>query len=587
MPTKRLCTLVLVACCGGLGAEARAELTADELLLIYNTNSPTSKELAEYYAHKRSVPSRHLLGLDLPLTEELLRTDYDRQVVRPLRRYLWDTGLAARVRCLVTFYDVPLRVGPRLLTEAEKKRADWVRQHRDRCLAEIHGVINELHALVEGVEPEAKAHIKRPQTAADELAYAFAYYRKRLAQRLASLPDEKEVAKTRPKFLALAIRMDGLDGADGQVTAEHVLADQAVLQRLADLREGAQSSLSAEQVSALLKQGLMGGDYPRAIEHLQRRRGLIAAYRRLDRDRKSLDFEGSDAALDSELALLWWRPYRLVNQLFNWRSCRAKLQATNDQGVVRETYAEAVLMTCRLDGPGPEVVRRMIDHAIAVENTGLSGTVYVDRDPLRQVRENLWQVRALTRFIDLLRGGTSFPVVVEETQDLFAPGACPRTALYCGWHHPSQYVDAFEFVPGAVAYHLSSGEALSLRDPTATYWCKEILAQGAAATLGSTAEATGRGIPRPDEFFGLLMTGRYSLAEAFALANMYVSWRTVLLGDPLYQPFKVNAQLVVEDVLTGVMLPLDHSPERFSPLPKGPEDLKPWGPGAPGAGFGK
>ena len=43
--------------------------------------------------------------------------------------------------------------------------------------------------------------------------------------------------------------------------------------------------------------------------------------------------------------------------------------------------------------------------------------------------------------------------------------------------------------------------------------------------------------------------------------------------------FKTCPQLLVEDVLTPSMLPLDFSPGRFRPLPKGPEDLTPWGVG--------
>jgi len=582
MPRRKSRGWVVVACLLMLAADAGAELKSGELLLVYNANSPTSQELAEYYAQRRAVPSEQLIGLDLPLVEDMLRTDYDQKMVRPLRRYLWDSKLATKVRCLVTFYDVPLRVGPRLLTEAEQKRMDWVRWRRDEYLAEIHQVINEVHALAEGVDPQRKANIKRKQIAEEELRMAFAYYRKILSRRVGGLEDEQEAARVRMRFLALAVKIDGMRGAGGQVTADGHLADQAVLDRLAELRQHTEAS--EEELTPLLEKGLMSEDYPRAIEGLTRWGGLASAFGRLDHDQQSMDFTRSDAAVDSELTLLWWRPYKLVNMLFNWLSCRAKMYSLGDDDVPRKIYGEVTLMTCRLDGPTPEVVRRMIDDAIAVEKKGLSGTAYVDRDPMRQTRKHMWQVQALTGLTDLLTGKTTFPLVVERTQDLFDPGACPHAALYCGWYSLMEYVDAFEFVPGAVAYHIASGEAISLRDPTATYWCKEILSHGAAATLGAVAEPFLRGIPRPDEFFGLLMTGQYTLAEVFALTNHYVSWRVIVLGDPLYNPFKVNPQLVLEDVLTERMLPLDHRPERFRPLPKGPEDLQPWGPGIPGYG---
>ena len=39
------------------------------------------------------------------------------------------------------------------------------------------------------------------------------------------------------------------------------------------------------------------------------------------------------------------------------------------------------------------------------------------------------------------------------------------------------------------------------------------------------------------EFFGLLLSGRYSLVEAYDLSVRYLSWRMVLFGDSLYTPW--------------------------------------------------
>jgi uncharacterized protein (TIGR03790 family) len=557
-------------------SDARAELTSDELLLIYNTNSAASKELAEYYAERRAVPPENLVGLDLPLVEEISRVDYDEKIVGPLRRYLWDKDLAAKVRCLVTFYDVPLRVGPRVLTEAEQARVSWMKLKHTRYLAELHSAINKLHALVEGVDPEQKAHIHREQDAEEELRSAFYYYRKRLAERV-SYMDEKDADAVRVKFVPLAVTFDGLDGAEGHLVVTPELLSKAATDCLAEMRKAAPGSEKRAPIPST--ENCMSDDYPRAVREMALWIGLASAYGILDRDLRTMDFKRSESAVDSELALLWWRPYKLVYQIANWLSCRANLYARDENDVVRKVLAEVTLMHCRLDGPSPEVVRRMIDDAIEVEKQGLRGTVYVDLDPTRETRELAWQVRALRRFIELAGTKTSFQVVVDDTPELFQPGGCPHTAMYCGWYSLMEYVDAFDFVPGAVAYHIASGEAISLRDPTATYWCKEILAHGAAATLGPVMEPFLRGIPRPDEFFGLLMTGQFTLAEAFTLANPWVSWRVVVLGDPLYNPFKTCPQLLVEDVLTPSMLPLDFSPERFRPLPKGPEDLTPWGVG--------
>ena len=41
-------------------------------------------------------------------------------------------------------------------------------------------------------------------------------------------------------------------------------------------------------------------------------------------------------------------------------------------------------------------------------------------------------------------------------------------------------------------------------------------------------------------FFGLLVEGYLTMAECYAAGTPYMSWRMVLIGDPLYRPF-INA----------------------------------------------
>ena len=94
----------------------------------------------------------------------------------------------------------------------------------------------------------------------------------------------------------------------------------------------------------------------------------------------------------------------------------------------------------------------------------------------------------------------------------------------------------------------ASSEAVSLRQPQAKYWCKNLLENGAAATLGPVAEPYTIGFPKPAEFFGLLATGEYTLVECYSRTMLFCSWMTVLVGDPLYTPFKNNPQMKVEDL---------------------------------------
>lgn len=43
--------------------------------------------------------------------------------------------------------------------------------------------------------------------------------------------------------------------------------------------------------------------------------------------------------------------------------------------------------------------------------------------------------------------------------------------------------------------------------------------------------------PEPEAFFGLLTEGVLSLAECYMVSLPYLSWKMVLVGDPLYRSF--------------------------------------------------
>jgi len=127
---------------------------------------------------------------------------------------------------------------------------------------------------------------------------------------------------------------------------------------------------------------------------------------------------------------------------------------------------------------------------------------------------------------------------------LFQPGDCPDAALYSGWYSCKNYIDAFEWQPGAVGYHIASDECTTLKNEKSRVWCKMMLEDGVAATLGPTSEPYLQAFPPPEVFFGLLIDGYYTLAESYILSLPYLSWQMVLVGDPLYSPFK-NSQVTI------------------------------------------
>ena len=125
----------------------------------------------------------------------------------------------------------------------------------------------------------------------------------------------------------------------------------------------------------------------------------------------------------------------------------------------------------------------------------------------------------------------------EQKSTLFEPNSCPQAAIYCGWYSLKKYIDAFDFVDGAVGYHIASFEAVGLRDPNATTWCPAMLEDGITATLGPVAEPYLQAFPKPMDFFTELYKG-YCLVEAYYRTKPFNSWMLVLIGDPLYKPFR-------------------------------------------------
>ena len=240
------------------------------------------------------------------------------------------------------------------------------------------------------------------------------------------------------------------------------------------------------------------------------------------------------SSLDSEIALVLERDYPLSGWIPNpyflgFKDKKLSIEKDN------------VLMVSRLDGPSDKIVKRIIDDSIVTEKTGLNGTAYFDArwpDPgNKKVSDYAFYDRSIHLAADCLKKGNIMPVVIEDTKELFKPGECPEAALYCGWYRLSRYVDAFVWQPGSVGYHIASGECATLKGNSGV-WCKMMLEKGIAATIGPVSEPYVQAFPVPEVFFGFLADGILTLAECYLISTPYLSWKMVLVGDPLYCPFK-------------------------------------------------
>lgn len=244
----------------------------------------------------------------------------------------------------------------------------------------------------------------------------------------------------------------------------------------------------------------------------------------------------NDASVDSELAVLARFSPEISGALNNpyFQSYRT----------IGEANDPALMLVCRLDAPTAAVVRRMITDAIETEKNGLWGRAYVDG---AHNTSGGFQVgdQWLAEIPEQLHKG-GVPVVYDDHPEIF-PDGFPMSdcALYYGWYTGTAagpFADpGFHFTPGAVAVHIHSFSASTLRDPNA-FWAAPLLTKGATATLGNVYEPFLQLTAHLNVFNDRLLHG-FTFAESAYMAMPTLSWMGVAVGDPLYRPYASWLQL--------------------------------------------
>jgi len=242
----------------------------------------------------------------------------------------------------------------------------------------------------------------------------------------------------------------------------------------------------------------------------------------------------TSASVDSELSMVLFRNYELYRWQINRLQSSLNISKHQDELL---SVGLGTLMVSRLDGPSEDIIMALENKAISAEKTGLNGVAYFDSRGILEKNQYGIYDQSLRDLAILTRLRTELQVKEERTAKLFAPGSCPQTAIYCGWYSLRKYVDAFDFVDGAIGFHIASFEAAGLRDPNSSQWCPSMLADGITATLGAVAEPYLHSLPEPRAFFTELYNGR-CLVEAYYRTKPFNSWQLLLIGDPLYRPFK-------------------------------------------------
>lgn len=565
--------IVIIGCC----ASAVAQLRPEEIAIVAARGNRESEGLANYYSHVRGVPPKNICLVEMPGDEVCPRVAWRAGIKPAINKWLVANDSEQKIKCLVTVWGVPLKIGPADFDREllrYRQFLDAERAHRLKLLFQLVDNFKQLgpdetisNALAEksssGAEESRKAAstAKSPdvnskqddRAAADVAVNPPPEGRSELSRLKSQLEAELQGAQGRLAKLA-----DGTQRARKQTQLQQWATAAGGLNVILaalnqELTVDASKKLSIQsefdsfrgRVSAFMESKALLEQMPANIERdvlvlalLERAGGLLASIEWLDQQIEVVKKNETGSSFDSELALVTWPE---GYQLLRWQPNYLRSNFTNTQ----LPKFNRTLMVARLDAPTIRLAKALVDTAIEVEKKGLRGTVYLDARGLAKIEDKKLSPgsyedydRSLLVTAEGIKSQTDLKVVLESTAQLYQAGQCKDAALYCGWYSLAKYVDAFDWVPGAVAYHLASSEASTLRDPRSEVWCKKLIEDGVCATIGPVYEPYLVSFPRPEEFFALLLRGDLSLVECYSLSNPFNSWMMVLIGDPLYRPFK-------------------------------------------------
>ncbi len=242
---------------------------------------------------------------------------------------------------------------------------------------------------------------------------------------------------------------------------------------------------------------------------------------------RQAEFRTNQSSVDSELSLLAFGAYP-VNALVP--------NPLYENDAPRAADLARIVKVSRLDAPSFAEANALVDQAVAVERRGLLGRAYVDIGGVHPDGDRWFEETAT------LLAGINFDTDVDR-----APSTMPASAridapaLYFGWYSGALNgpfaLPGFRFPPGAIALHIHSYSATTLRSKVSG-WSGPLLDRGVTATVGNVFEPYLLLTHRPQLLLRALARGA-TLVDAATYAQPAFSWQTVLIGDPLYRPFAV------------------------------------------------
>jgi len=286
---------------------------------------------------------------------------------------------------------------------------------------------------------------------------------------------------------------------------------------------------------------------------------------------------GSVASVDSELTLLYQKllgnrvfpPGRLPNPYFHADRPVAEARAFSHAD-------QTIYLVTRLDGFTVADVSKLIERGSAPVRDGI--VVLDQRAGLRDTSGDVWLGMAAER---LASTALKDRVVLESTKAVVTDRKLVLGYYSWGSNDPAITRRRFnlEFAPGALAGMFVSTDARTFKEPAETWkvgsWSDsrtffegspqslvgDLIREGATGVAGHVAEPYLDATVRPQILFPAYVAG-FNLAEAFYLSIPYLSWQTIVIGDPLCAPFKTH--MLGADEAVPALDPETELPRYFS-----------------------
>jgi len=276
--------------------------------------------------------------------------------------------------------------------------------------------------------------------------------------------------------------------------------------------------------------------------------------------------DGTLASVDSELTLLYQRLLgrepaiggRVPNPYFHGAAPIA-------QAVPFSRAASELYLVTRLDGFSADDAIALVDRAATPSR---EGRILLDQTAAAaSTAGNGWLADAAARLAD---AGFADRVVIEKTSHVLTGEKDVLGYYSWGSNDPAITRRRFDFgfVPGALAGTYVSTDGRTFTEPPAAWtigkWTDrstffagspqslagDLIREGVTGVSAHVDEPYLDATVRPDILFPAYLSG-FNLAESFYLAMPYLSWRTVVVGDPLCAPFP-HRTLAPSDIDAGL-----------------------------------